>query len=613
MSLRSQFDWAIPALLVLAACQMPGAAVALDDFHVATDRAGTEVDVLANDHITGSEPTIEVVSGPSCGELIPSASTVVVVGTRDCPEVITLTYRVIDEYGASGEANVEIALPEVPDDGGDQTDGEGTLIADPPLVDFGEVENETIDRHRVLVNNIGTAPVEVFDLVTTPDTDFDVEGGDCERVIEASDACFVDLIFRPSRNLPDDPALRSTSQGHQGVLELLDDQDNTLAEVELVGMSVFLLADLTIDVTDFGLPGRAEGGVGVPLTLNMHNVGRADASQFFITAEYQDVEAQEWLPGFIALQSPAAGLRVEPALAALPIPGLPVGSEDELAVRVELPGDFDPASALPVRVTIDGCVGDEARPDCLVVEYDESNNISAAVDVNPVFGRSVVPLDGRLSEEDEFERRVGVGVGETNLANLVADAGYWAATVRSEEIGLEGPRVSLLSSETMITGVIPPGDLRHLHLIDVWDSEIVVTDPIGTAVLKNALELGVAAGDSRVIRFPHMGNGSYAWCVSGADDGDRVFNVEAGGNQVVEGGQVLDEETYPITTLDPLMAGGPYQLEGLGYSGLGVSLRRAVIEYVQVELQGTITADANDGAYQPGGNGRIEEVFCGIG
>jgi hypothetical protein len=97
MSLRVRLTWLVPALL-FAACQIPGAAVALDDYHVATDREVTEVDVLANDYITGSEPAIEVVSGPSCGELVPSTSTVVVTKTLDCPDVITFSYRIVDLF-----------------------------------------------------------------------------------------------------------------------------------------------------------------------------------------------------------------------------------------------------------------------------------------------------------------------------------------------------------------------------------------------------------------------------------------------------------------------------------------------------------------------------------
>lgn len=604
MSLRNRLPWLVPALLVFAACQIPGAAVALDDFHVATDRDVTEVDVLANDYVTGSEPTIEVLSGPSCGDLSSSRSSVEVAGMQQCEGVITLSYRVVDEFGSSGEANVEILLP-----GTDVTTtttevGLADLVPDRRLVDFGEVESETTGRQGVTFKNVGRTPAEVFDLVITPDTEFDVEDNDCERVIEPGASCFVDLTFTPSRDLPGDPALRSTPEEHRGVLQLVDDQRTTLAQVDLTGESIFLLADLTIDVTGFGLPGRAEGGVEVPMTMDIGNVGRADTSQFVITAEYQDVETQEWLPGFIALQSPAARLRVEPALAALPIPGLPVGSQEELAVRIELPGDFDPASALPVRVIIDSCDGDAAGPDCLVVEYDESNNISAALDVNPVFGTSEVELDGGLGT---------VGSGESNLANLVTDALFWMTTVRSEEFGLDGPRVSLLSSQTMLTGIIPPGDLRQLHLIDVWDSEIVVTDPVDTFVIKNALEQGVAeaGGVSREFRFPRLGNGSYDWCSGGADDGNRVFNIEANDTPLLEGGQVVDEETYPIATLDALVGRGPYQLDGLGYTGLGVTLRQTVIDYVQ--QLGTINSEVNEGAYQPGGNGRIVGFFCGVG
>lgn len=612
MSLRNRLPWLAPVLLVFAACQIPGAAVALDDFHVATSREGTEVDVLANDYVTGSDPTIEVVSGPSCGDLISSTSSVVVTGMQQCEGVINLSYRVVDEFGSSGEANVEISLPG-PDDTTTTIDqGRADLVPNRQLVEFGEVESETTGRQTVTFENVGTAAAEVFDLITTPDTEFDVENTDCVGVIEPGADCFVDLLFTPFGELPDDPAVRSTPEEHRGVLELLDDQDRILAELELTGASIFLLPDLTIDVLDFGLPGRAESGVAIPVALQMRNLGRADAGEFVVTIEYQDLDTGQWTSALIIDAGPA-GLRVEPGLQEIIVSGFPAGTEEDLTVLVELVADFDPGSAIPIRAIADSCAAEEAGPDCLVVESDESNNLSDVIDVNPVFGHSEVPLDGRLSEEDEFERRVGVGEGETNLANLVTDALFWAAVVRSEELGLEGPRLSLLSSQTMLTGVVPPGDLRPLHLIDVWDSEIVVTDPIDTAVLKNALELGVAAGDARVIRFPHLGNGSYDWCISGADDGNRVFNVEVGGTQVVEGGRVLDEETYPITTLDPLTAGGPYRLEGLGYSGIGMTLRRAVIEYVQVELQGLITADQNEGAYQPGGNGRTEEILCGVG
>jgi hypothetical protein len=234
MSLRVRLTWLVPALL-FAACQIPGAAVALDDYHVATDREVTEVDVLANDYITGSEPAIEVVSGPSCGELVPSTSTVVVTKTLDCPDVITFSYRIVDEFGTSGVANVEVALPDRPDEGQDNNDGqvgEASLVSDPTSVDFGEIESDTTGRHRIFVSNVGTAPAEVFDLVTTPVTEFDVENTDCEQVIEPGADCFVDLIFTPFGEQ------RGSSQVHQGVLELLDENGATLASVRLFGRSL---------------------------------------------------------------------------------------------------------------------------------------------------------------------------------------------------------------------------------------------------------------------------------------------------------------------------------------------------------------------------------------
>jgi hypothetical protein len=232
MSISTRFAWTISALVVLASCQVPGTPIALDDYHTATDREATEINVLANDYFTGSNLAVEVVFGPSCGQLDQSTSTVVVIETHDCVDVITLTYRIADEFGRSGEANVEITLPGEPDG-----EGEFSLVFEPESVDFGEVESGTMGRHRITVTNDGTALVEVFELVTAPDTEFRVESSDCEGVIEPGADCFVELIFTPTRQLQDDADLPVSTQVHEGTLEVLDDRGAILASTKLEGTS----------------------------------------------------------------------------------------------------------------------------------------------------------------------------------------------------------------------------------------------------------------------------------------------------------------------------------------------------------------------------------------
>jgi hypothetical protein len=75
-------------------------------------------------------------------------------------------------------------------------------------------------------------------------------------VIEPGEICLVELRFTPSRELPDDPAQRAAPEVHEGRLDLIDGQGETVAGVELTGASIFLLPDLVIELDDVGSRGE---------------------------------------------------------------------------------------------------------------------------------------------------------------------------------------------------------------------------------------------------------------------------------------------------------------------------------------------------------------------
>ncbi|MDX1468279.1 MAG: choice-of-anchor D domain-containing protein [Acidimicrobiia bacterium] len=109
---RARLITMIATAVLAGSCQIPGPPVALDDIVESSTRDQVAVNVVANDFITGDAFAVQVVSGPSCGEITDVGPTIVVQVSPECREVLVLEYQIIDaDFGESGDALLQIRLP----------------------------------------------------------------------------------------------------------------------------------------------------------------------------------------------------------------------------------------------------------------------------------------------------------------------------------------------------------------------------------------------------------------------------------------------------------------------------------------------------------------------
>ena len=64
-------------------------------------------------------------------------------------------------------------------------------------MDFGKVQVGDQESESVQLENTGDVPVAVKDVDFSGDDGFEVDGGDCERVLAPGESCEIEVTFEP--------------------------------------------------------------------------------------------------------------------------------------------------------------------------------------------------------------------------------------------------------------------------------------------------------------------------------------------------------------------------------------------------------------------------------
>jgi|GEM_PF-2622516 len=73
----------------------------------------------------------------------------------------------------------------------------GRLELSDRWIDFDEVELGDSDSQTLTLENTGDRPVEVYNVDYSGDDGFQVDGGDCEGILEPGRSCDIEIQFEP--------------------------------------------------------------------------------------------------------------------------------------------------------------------------------------------------------------------------------------------------------------------------------------------------------------------------------------------------------------------------------------------------------------------------------
>ncbi len=292
-----------------------------------------------------------------------------------------------------------------------------------------------------------------------------------------------------------------------------------------------------------------------------------------------------------------------------------------LVTRFDADGNLvgvDDHRSRPVRVAGDD-MPDAVTPDA-TLQSQVVDPVQAYLDKldETVVGTSTVPLNGA---------RPDIRIKETNEGNLMADALAYVVKTHGADYGIDTsvPIVAIQNGGGIRNAtVIEPGDLT---VRDTWDIAPFANfdgafPDVSAAELKLALENGYSNVENVDGRFSHISGMTVVVDLKqqaqtkkedGSVDtpGDRVRTITVDGLGTVydaSAGGFTGDKDAPIVTLATIdfMAGGgdqyPFPPKD-EFVLVGASYQQALQEYIA--SLGTIDATVNDGAYAPGGNGRI--------
>jgi hypothetical protein len=206
--------------------------------------------------------------------------------------------------------------------------------------------------------------------------------------------------------------------------------------------------------------------------------------------------------------------------------------------------------------------------------------------------------------EVELERDLAtLGSGDSNTANLVADAlAYYGLTV-SEGQGGPPPVAAIVATGVLLPPLfdpgesIGPGDLYLLQLVDIVPrgrATSIETDDAGG--LATIFEAGPAQAPSE--DFLHVSSGSYYfYCTNGGG----LDSLILGDRTVVSAGFSQQIETLPLIVSDL-----PAERLGFPVDPESPSLSKILQMYLTEALGGVVQQQQ----YPVGGNFRYEEGAC---
>jgi len=238
-----------------------------------------------------------------------------------------------------------------------------------------------------------------------------------------------------------------------------------------------------------------------------------------------------------------------------------------------------------------------------LIEYDLDDEISALVDgvdkavyeqLSVPFAKTEVLLNG--------ERAPGVRTEETNLGDFAADAILWAAR---EAMGDDV--VAAVTNGGGIRTSIQPGDISMLDMKTVFPfgNQVTVLTVTGAELLE-ALEAATHTTPDAIGAFPQVAGIEFAIDTAVPYEPGEIYPnstyyapAKPGARVTIAtvGGQPFDPAAlYRIATNDFTAAGGDtyyafrYANATTGYD-TGVALEDALVNYVQAELGGVVTAE----------------------
>lgn len=235
----------------------------------------------------------------------------------------------------------------------------------------------------------------------------------------------------------------------------------------------------------------------------------------------------------------------------------------------------------------------------------------AELDAN-VIGTSEVPLNGL---------RNSVRTEETNLGNLIADSLLFEGMELADDLGIVTPIVALQNGGGIRNDtVIEAGDLSELDTFDIlpFSNFVSLVPNIAAEQFVEILENAVSNIEGVDGRFAQVSGFRFSFNPSETartldengniiTPGERVRRVVLNdGTVLVQGGTVLpDAPSVSIATINFLANGGDqYPFNGAEFTSSTVTYQQALANYIEQELDGTITASQ----YPAGGEGRIKAV-----
>ena len=221
-----------------------------------------------------------------------------------------------------------------------------------------------------------------------------------------------------------------------------------------------------------------------------------------------------------------------------------------------------------------------------------------------------VPLDGSAA---------ALRAGETNFADLVADAAFAAARSTAFNAGAPSPQVGILDAGSLTSdAVLPAGALTRGALFDLVSSErtLAVFNQVSAVSLKALVERGLAepGGDaflqlSNLVLEADLTQQAQVLAEDGtvATAGARVRRLATlSGVVLVEDGAILTSAPALNVAVTNALFEGRYglRLPELGGAFVGVDLRQALDSFLLNNLAGQVAADS----YPAEGLGRITLV-----
>ena len=266
----------------------------------------------------------------------------------------------------------------------------------------------------------------------------------------------------------------------------------------------------------------------------------------------------------------------------------------QLDVTFDSDGNVTNVEGAAIGVAVDG------EPDA-DVQANVVEPIEAALgDLSSnVIGTSEIDLDGV---------RASVRTMSTNQGQLLADAILAAGQIRGAGFGAPIAAVAVANGGGIRNdAVIPAGDITEADTFDIAPfGNFVVTGEVPRETLKNLLENAVSGVPEAEGRFAqvagmtadvnlanpareidHEGD-----CSLIGDAGSRVINVTLDdGTQIVADGQVVPGDPVNLATVNFLAGGGDcYPLGDIDFTPVGIVYQRALAQYIEGELNGTISA-----------------------